>query len=168
MNYIFIDTEFTDFHNPELISIGFINHQTKDKFYVECSDFPINKASDFVKANIVPLLNFNEFGKPTNEAMKDCHIWLSKQGNSCVLGDWSGDWRILQNNILIPKNIEGFVLLQDAMAMALNIHSKENLTPVLDRYNSFVHEYILANNLTAHHALTDALANEWAFTKLFG
>lgn len=168
MNYIFIDTEFTDFHNPELISIGFINHQTKSHFYVECSDFNREKSSDFVKENIIPLLDLDKFGKPNKDAMKDCHIWLSQQGQSCVIGDWSGDWRILQNNILIPKNIEGFVLLQDAMAMILDTKTPDMLNPVLDRYNSFVHEYILSNNLIAHHALSDALANEWAFTQMFG
>lgn len=44
---IFIDTEFTDFKNAELISIGLVTEDCRHEFYVE---LPVNQArcNDFV------------------------------------------------------------------------------------------------------------------------
>lgn len=49
---IFIDTEFSDFVNPELISIGLVTESGNDEFYAElpvdqsrCNDFVLTSPS---------------------------------------------------------------------------------------------------------------------------
>ena len=52
---IFIDTEFTDFADTELISIGLITDSGEHEFYAE---LPVNrrKCSDFVIETVLPQL----------------------------------------------------------------------------------------------------------------
>lgn len=52
---IFIDTEFTDFVNPVLISIALVSEGARE-FYAERTDYPQNKCSQFVCKTVLPLL----------------------------------------------------------------------------------------------------------------
>lgn len=51
---VFIDTEFTDFANLKLISIGFAA-ESGDEFYAELS-FSVSDCSEFVREIVVPML----------------------------------------------------------------------------------------------------------------
>ena len=52
---IFIDTEFTQFNDPELISIGLVTEDASHEFYAE---LPVDrtKCSDFVVDKVLPSL----------------------------------------------------------------------------------------------------------------
>lgn len=52
---VFMDTEFTSFHNPQLISIGF-SASTGEEFYAEVP-YCLNQCTEFVKSVVLPLLN---------------------------------------------------------------------------------------------------------------
>ena len=52
---LFLDTEFTDFTNPQLISIGIVDERGRE-FYAERNDFPREACSNFVVQTVLPLL----------------------------------------------------------------------------------------------------------------
>ena len=53
---IFIDTEFTDFIDCELISIALVSEDGLHEFYAERTDYPDAWCSDFVREAVLPLL----------------------------------------------------------------------------------------------------------------
>jgi len=54
--YVFFDSEFTNFTNPSLISIGAVATDST-AFYCELSDFPSAQCSAFVRETVLPLLD---------------------------------------------------------------------------------------------------------------
>jgi hypothetical protein len=52
---VFLDTEFTNFFRPELISIGLVTEDGRE-FYAELSDINEANCSDFVVETVLPLL----------------------------------------------------------------------------------------------------------------
>mgnify|MGYP003705540817 CR=1 FL=1 len=52
---IFLDTEFTDFIDTELISIGLVDENGRE-FYAESTQYRQEACSDFVRQVVVPLL----------------------------------------------------------------------------------------------------------------
>jgi hypothetical protein len=53
---IFLDTEFTDFIDCDLISIGMVSEDGQHEFYAERNDYVSDWQSDFVRVAVVPLL----------------------------------------------------------------------------------------------------------------
>ncbi len=53
---LFLDTEFTDFDQPELISIGLSSEDGGHEFYAERTDVDLSRCSDFVRAAVLPKL----------------------------------------------------------------------------------------------------------------
>jgi hypothetical protein len=52
---VFLDTEFTDFVRPELISIALVAEDGRE-FYAERTDYRHDDCSDFVRETVLPLL----------------------------------------------------------------------------------------------------------------
>jgi hypothetical protein len=52
---IFLDTEFTSFDHPELISMGLVGEDGRE-FYAERTDYQRDACSDFVLETVLPLL----------------------------------------------------------------------------------------------------------------
>lgn len=92
---IFIDTEFTDFIDCHLISIGAVTEDGRE-FYAEVTDYPKEAASNFVKANIIPLLGqpADPYFKGTfNEVSARFGSWIDELKTPmeiCI--DYSTDW----------------------------------------------------------------------------
>lgn len=53
---LFLDTEFTDFLDCELISIGMVSEDGKHEFYAERNDYNKSWCSDFVREAVLPNL----------------------------------------------------------------------------------------------------------------
>lgn len=53
---LYADTEFTDFINTDLISVALVSACGSSEFYGELTDYAKADESDFVKANVLPLL----------------------------------------------------------------------------------------------------------------
>jgi hypothetical protein len=51
---IFLDTEFTDFIDCDLISIGMVTEDGQHVFYAERNDYKREWESDFVRASVLP------------------------------------------------------------------------------------------------------------------
>jgi diamine N-acetyltransferase len=77
--YVFFDSEFTDFDDPALISIGAVATDSS-AFYCELHGWPADSASDFVRTNVVPLLDGNAV--PFSRARQGFVSWLAERARS--------------------------------------------------------------------------------------
>lgn len=146
---IFLDTEFTDFLDPMLISIG-MAADSGEEFYAEVP-FPDAACSAFVREAVIPLLNqYAHAYCPVTDLGMRIIEWLKivRRNNEdveiCI--DFKTDWDLfadaLDNRVppwCKPRNIE------------------RNINELL-RYS-----YHKKNSLPEHHALYDAQANRYAF-----
>ncbi len=145
---IFIDTEFTDFRNPQLISIALVSECGKHEFYAELPYDP-ERCTEFVVANVLPLLGESSGAacEPTELAQR-LRIWLGQfeGGEVAVCYDFGGDWRFLCTALggdvppwIVPRNISKYLVKEKRQA------------------------YFADKPQWAHHALHDARANRHAF-----
>lgn len=94
---IFLDTEFTDFTDPELIAIGLVSDDGRE-FYAECSDFDWAKCSAFVRENVLPRLIGTPAVVKDNAALRaGIATWLHQFSEAVVVFDYEGDWTLLCN-----------------------------------------------------------------------
>jgi hypothetical protein len=75
--FCFIDTEFTDFKNCDLLSLGAVSEDGKHEFYVEINDYTPEYRSQFVLDNVMPLMDSAKFGKSYNAAALDLAAWVN-------------------------------------------------------------------------------------------
>lgn len=146
---IFIDTEFTNFFQPRLLSIGLVA-ETGEEFYAE---LPVDakECSEFVREVVLPLLGHDPFA-----SMSDTELFMR-------ILDW------LQ--LVKPRN-DGLSICYDAtidwtlLNEAMNGQLPTWCTPrLVDEQISELlrHEYHQKMHLPEHHALSDAKANCYAF-----
>lgn len=170
-NILFLDTEFTDFINTELISIGLVSACGEHEFYVELNDYRPQVCSEFVRKNVEPMLDLHKHGKSTIQASARLYCWLEELEQQYIIcADNMVDWELL-NKLLetLPKNIhaEPLMLLPELRGRLLS-KAEELQTPnVVWFFNKGVEEYragfkqYFVNNPVPqqHHALADAKAN---------
>lgn len=151
---VFIDTEFTDFINPEMISLGLVaDDPGSEELYLEFW-YPRQAASDFVNENIVPLLWHTPdvyVGGNTNGEIRDRIItWLDKirgpKGVS-ICFDYGTDWNLFVRAMF--NDVPEFVR---AKRIGANDFNRE-----------VANQYLVDNGLPRHHALYDARSNKFAF-----
>ena len=142
---LFLDTEFTDFHDPELISLGLVSECGRFEFYAERADFNRCRCNEFVRADVLPKLGqgpcftAGEFSAALRTWLNRVHA-LDAAGVVLVLYDYDTDFALLANTLVnLPAWIEG-----------ANIANHIN-------HVGWAREG-LAESPTAHHALYDAKA----------
>ncbi|MEL6592610.1 MAG: 3'-5' exoribonuclease [Bacteroidota bacterium] len=87
---LFIDTEFTDLRqNAALISLGIVADDGKS-FYAEFTDFSVEQASDYVRTDILPLL----------ELRNQEEGFVEKQ---------DGNWRMKGTRQMITAELKNFL-----------------------------------------------------------
>jgi len=144
---VFIDTEFTDFFDPQLISIG-LAASTGEEFYAEVP-YQYEKCSAFVREVVVPLLSHNDLC-PYDELHLRLREWLKIiKGEENILVCYDSDY----DRALFVK---AFGNILPAFVEFRHIGDR-NINELL-RY-----EFHVKNKLPEHHALNDALANRYAF-----
>lgn len=149
---VFIDTEFTDFLNPQLISIGMVA-QSGEEFYAELP-YEVCECSEFVKAAVLPLLGYAPHAEMTKDDLySKMTNWLKlvrpKDQEVFICYDYQTDWD----------------LFYDVLDGRVPPWCKRRL--VADRINELLrYEFHKKNNLPEHHALNDARANCYAFREL--
>jgi hypothetical protein len=153
---IFLDTEFTDFIDCDLISIGLVDDNGRE-FYAESTQYRKEACSDFVKEVVIPLLGKHKDTIVDNEwcIAKELNEWLKYYENDIVniAFDYNGDWQLLtQLLVLVPEeelvqNVRGGNIWGDIDPMALEYYWAE--------VDAFGHK--------EHHALYDARGNKYAY-----
>ncbi|MFZ6731190.1 hypothetical protein ACO0LG_04620 [Undibacterium sp. Ji42W] len=149
MKKIFIDTEFTDFFDLHLISIGLVSDEVEE-FYAEVP-YPDASCSAFVREAVIPLL-----GKIPGAAMaidslcQQLFAWLSavrpENSDIEICYDYQFDWDLF---------IDAIDYQVPAWCRRRLIAS--NINEVLK------YEFYMKHGLPQHHALYDARANLAAF-----
>ena len=145
---VFLDTEFTDFSNPRLISAGLVAEDGRE-FYCELADgWASSHCTEFVLDAVLPLLGGVE-AMTREEAGARLVDWLaSLGGNIAVVSDTETDWRLVTSLIWPHANddvgISEELLSWPGFAMA--------------RRHEDLLEELLANEPARHHALVDARA----------
>ena len=71
---VFLDTEFTDFTWPNLISLALVSEDGRE-FYAERTDYHRDDCSQFVRDNVQPLLGRVPGAACTNKELTD-HVRL--------------------------------------------------------------------------------------------
>lgn len=144
---VFLDTEFTDFAQPELISIGLATIGAPD-FYAERSDYPIDRCSPFVVKEVLPLLGRTpESVCSALELSRRLNAWfdaLPEQAH--VLYDFEADWKLL--NAAFVGELPNRVGKHELVDRKIFRHSAYKLGEVLT-YTA---------ERPPHHALADAQA----------
>ena len=177
MKLIFIDTEFTDFINTDLISLGAITEDGKHEFYCELTYYNKKSSSEFVRHVVEPLLDWPKFGMSRTEASARFFVWLEELGDEYALcPDYLGDWEITVDLLeLLPGNIANSpVMLHPHLNQKILDKANELQTPDFKwffemakrQYTEGFLEYFLRNPKPhQHHALADAKANRQGYFK---
>jgi hypothetical protein len=171
---VFIDTEFTDFINCDLISLGAIA-STGEEFYAENSEYYRNMASTWVRENIVPTLNFDKFGMRRLELSARFWSWLIdlSADEIIITSDHSVDIDILKElfqNDSHPKIIAFEVIPQiisrESATIANHLGTQNNMFPLVRAFfQKAVDSYFDSNLEDRHNALSDARANRYAWSQ---
>jgi len=145
---VFLDTEFTDFSNPRLISAGFVAEDGRE-FYCELADgWATSHCTEFVLETVLPLLG-GVAAMTRDEAGKMLVDWLASLGSQvAVVSDTETDWRLVMSLIWPHASddvaISGELLSWPGFAMA--------------RRHEELLEELLEHEPARHHALVDARA----------
>jgi hypothetical protein len=147
MLLIFIDTEFTNFARPDLISIGIATVGGTD-FYAERTDYRQEDCTDFVREEIIPLLGKAPgAGCTALELAGRLRAWFDALPEpATILCDYETDWQMLQAAFIgdLPLNIVTHRLVDHKIFR----HSAYKLGEVLTYSAAW----------PPHHALADAQA----------
>jgi hypothetical protein len=149
---VFLDTEFTDFINTELISIG-LSAETGQEFYAEVPYRP-QICSDFVHSIVIPLLGQIPGALTTKQKLNnELRLWLHdirpkdhEDDRIFICFDYHADWELFIDslNYVVPPFVT-----------AWNIQPRLNPVKLI--------EYRMTSGEPHHHALSDARANKYAY-----
>lgn len=148
MYLIFLDCEFTDAIDCELISIGMISEDGLHEFYAERSDFNDSWCNHFVRAAVLPLLG-RHLGAACN-----------RDELSHRLSEW---FATLPHKVQIAcDSMHDRDLLRDAFSDELPINLDRAIYDLRSLnstiFNLAVYRYHGQQNQPWHHALHDARA----------
>jgi len=147
-HFIFLDTEFTSFESPKLISIG-LAASTGEDFYAEVP-FSTTSVSPFVRDVVIPLLNQDSDAYcQFDELNVRIRNWLTvvRTGVEIVLC-FDSEY----DEILFRSIFDGYP------PRSLRFRNVDGNINELLR-----HEFHVKNMLPEHHALNDAMAMRYAF-----
>ena len=143
---VFVDTEFTDFIDCDLVSVALVADDGRE-FYGERSDYDRANCSEFTRAAVLSQLGQHPERVFTREALRtEVVAWLvgfDSEPERLLCFDYGGDWELLCDLLDGPP----------AGWQALNVAG------LLDRQRS--EAYYRAHG-GRHHALADARANRYA------
>ena len=123
---LFLDTEFTDFHAPELISIGLVSECGRLEFYGERTDFDQRRCNEFVRSDVLPKLGQGPCFT-AGELSAALRTWLNRvhaldaAGVVLVLYDYDTDFALLANALVynLPAWLEGPLLVLATLLLCL-------------------------------------------------
>src|SRR3569833_2601750 len=100
---LFLDTEFTDFIDCDLIAIGIVSEDGKE-FYAERNEVDVGRCSAFVREVVLPLLGKEPAvigsEEEIGQALKE---WLAQFGEVEVCYDYAADFEFFSYQIQNKK-----------------------------------------------------------------
>jgi hypothetical protein len=147
---LYLDTEFTDFIDSELISIGIVDENGRE-FYAERNDFPREECSAFVNEIVIPLLGQNPDGLVLNryQMVHALLQWLQpyRDGGAIICVDYATDWHLFID-LMAGTSVMEFI-------------TAELIWTDLDQQR--ISDWWKETGLPQHHALYDARANRHGY-----
>lgn len=149
---VYLDTEFTQFTHPNLISIGLVADNGRE-FYAVLKSFPLHKCSVFVREVVLPIIeHWPSTTLDRSELRQSLKQWLNEAAEPLeIVCDFATDADLLielidgyTDDVLRAFNITGFTVLSAAQC--------EQITDALDSYFTEPRQW------PRHHALEDARA----------
>ena len=155
---IFLDTEFTDFVDTDLISIGLVDEVGRE-FYAELTDYRLEACSDFVRETVVPLLKQHKTRVEGTqwEVARALNEWLQPYEQECTICfDYSTDWYLMAKMLLLLPDEDRPMFL-----------TTKNIWGDLDQ-QAFDWFWLERDTIgwKPHMALYDAHANKFAYKPL--
>lgn len=151
---VFIDTEFTNFLEPHLISLGMASEYGED-FYAEVA-YPDHTCSEFVREIVLPLLRQipNSYLNVDNlylEIIKWLEIVRRNREDVFICVDCETDWNLFCGalNNHVPPWCHYRLLGNEIVELML-------------------YDFFKSSQLPEHHALYDAQANRHAYREHYG
>lgn len=139
---LFVDTEFTDFRDMDLISIGIVSEHMHE-FYAENIEYEKTWCNDFVISTVLPKLQGGEYSMHYAQLKEKLQTWISNLLEEFVavlfVYDYSGDWFLLRNLLTDYPQYEKVKWHQDQLEEGIELY--------------FTHD-----RSHEHHALHDAKA----------
>lgn len=104
----FLDTEFTDFIDCQLISIGIVTEDGRE-FYAERTDYNQSACGSFVRAAVLPQLGTEPAVVGTAEQVKEALLsWLGQLGPVEIYVDYQTDWDLFLDLCTeLPPSVTG-------------------------------------------------------------
>lgn len=174
---IYIDFEFSDFIQRDIISIGAVT-ESGETFYKENSDEDGTFASEWVKLNVYPLLEKTfEVSAPLVEIEARLWAWFDDLDSEQIqiVADYKGDYQLLVELLgeEHPKFVEDPILVYDSFIATCfskgildpDFQSVYCLRECKDFFFSEFMGWFQENGLIQHHALSGAKAIQFAFEK---
>lgn len=146
---IFLDCEFTDFIQIDLISIGMVSEDGRE-FYAVRSDFPEQDCSDFVRAAVLPLLESDPSIRMSRETLSQrLQVWLASLPDFMIACDSNHDRDLFADamNYQPIVNLRGWINLNVLPEDVGSVFQRE----AVRYHDSPEHPW--------HHALHDARAH---------
>ena len=148
---VFLDTEFTEFQRPDLISIALVAEDGRE-FYAERTDYHRDACSDFVRETVLPLLGrVPGAACSRTELTERLHEWFDHLPEpATIIYDFEGDWQLLAWAILgrtyrcPPVNF----------GEPLHLGNSSITHPIFERAQNNIY----SQDWLPHHALADARA----------
>lgn len=139
---LFLDTEFADFKNMDLISIGIVS-QDLHEFYAENAEYEITWCNDFVKSVVLPKLQGAEYAMSYDQLKEKLQLWLSdlleEYSSLLFVFDYSGDWSLLCD-------------------LLIDYPQRDKVKGLRDDLDAGIELYFMHDRSNEHHALHDAKA----------
>lgn len=148
---VFLDTEFTDFKDCELISIGLVSEDGGWQFYAERSDFLLARCSDWALQHILPMLASSPASSMTrNQLSRALLAWFASLPEpATVLHDHATDWCLLAEALLN----HGERRMPEQLVATRNIAELKQTPPFAATMQGY-----FSGGRPRHHALTEAQA----------
>jgi hypothetical protein len=148
---VFLDTEFTDFIQIDLISIGLVAEDGRE-FYAERNDYRREDCSSFVIVEVLPLLNRVPGAKCSSAHLSfRLREWFASLEEPVTLVfDYPSDWELLAEALRGDLLAELPANLSETLLIGHDVVSDGNFKEAYE--GSFGRDW------PRHHALADARA----------
>jgi 3' exoribonuclease, RNase T-like len=148
---VFLDTEFTDFVKPDLISIALVAEDGRE-FYAERTDYRHDDCNDFVRETVLPLLGrVHGAACSRSKLTKRLHGWFDLLPEPAIIVyDFETDWGLLADAMLGHTDSKPPANFGEP----LHLENSSITHPVFERAQN----YTYIQDWPPHHALADARA----------
>jgi hypothetical protein len=156
---LFLDCEWADTLDSELVSLALVSEDGAHRFYAEVSPLP-NQPTDWVRAVVYPLLEHGYAARQQIDFTRDLRAFVSRFDDPFVLFDYQAD------GALFGYALAGFDLPDTVLAKLPPAPKVSQTLIPCDEVRGGIEQYFREHPEHAgrrHHAGVDAEALRWAF-----